>query len=74
MSATKAQRAAEVRRFLREEPVVGAVDHLGYVVCNACAAGSHAAKPIRYGATYSSGPCERCGKALISPQQITDQA
>lgn len=66
MSATEAQRAAEMRRLLREEPVVGAVDHLGYVVCNACAAAKPVAKVIRYGCTYSGTPCERCGLALLA--------
>ena len=64
MSATEAQRAAEMRRLLREQPEVGAVDALGYVVCLACAASRQVQAPIRYGATYSATPCERCGNQL----------
>jgi len=60
--------AAEIRRFLRESPPVGAVDSLGYVVCLACASSRPTRSPVKYGATYSTTPCECCGKPLTPPQ------
>lgn len=72
LSATDYESAAEMRRLRREAPVIGFVDHLGYVVCLGCVVSRSASSPVHYGSTYSSTPCDKCGSALKPVPKMTD--
>ena len=64
MDYTQQRREVALRR---DPPVVGHIDALGYVVCLACGV---TGKPIHHSATYSSNPCDKCGRTMAASASI----